>query len=183
MPDAILRELWTAAIIIRGLSFCLGIYRRVPCAWLGWAGFSVAASLILRALDHPGPAYRNAWIAEQFINAVLLGFVTWQECRPSGILAAASGFVSLLAAAALLPASRSTVPLVMWGCGICLLALGAIATVTAINDRRPRQSVLAVYLISSCLLLLAGQDYLNQAGLGRAWSLLEIAAFTAWIFW
>lgn len=179
MPDSALSELWLAAIIVRGL--CLLTWRTARPWWLAWALFSEAMAIWLRYLDFTSNAvYAKWWIAEQLINAPLLVLVTWEACSPPVALIVASATAALLVGAAL-PPNRTGIAMVMWGCGVILLACGIAATTTAINDRRPAQAVLAVYLVCSCLLLLAGQDLLNQAGLGRAWSLLEVLALLGWM--
>ena len=184
MVDSLLRDGWLAAIIVRGLAIVL-CQRRAPNWWVAWAIFSEAAALTLRACDHWGWSwYAQGWMVEQWVSSALLIMVTRETARPSGF-AAFLAFTASLFSVTVIHVSQhfklAWLQFTMEGSGCVLLALGIVAIMSVIAFRTNSRMILAGYLILSSLMLLVAPEYLASPGLGRAWSILEIAAFLAWI--
>lgn len=184
MPDVLLRQLWLGAIVVRGLALAI-CWKRVPRTWILWAAFSEICAFVLRGCDYQGCGwYNEAWIVEQLGNVALLAFLTRATAFPTAMGVYLSVACSTMCVIWLHITHHFANPLlapVIEVCGAGLLALGLIAVIGALARPKAEQWVLSGYLILSSLLMLVAPDYLSAPGLGRAWSLLEIGAFVAWI--
>ena len=183
MPDVLLRQLWLAAIIVRGLAIPI-CRRRVPNWWLAWAIFSEVAAITLRLCDYQHWSwYQQGWMVEQWVSAALLVMVTRETAKPSGF-AAFLAFTASLFSVTVIHVSQhfklAWLQFTMEGTGCDLLALGIMAIMSVIAFRTNSRMILSGYLILSSLMLLVAPEYLASPGLGRAWNILEIAAFIAW---
>ena len=184
MPDAILRNLWALAIIVRGVSVLI-CWRRAPNWWLAWAVFSEAAALVMRACDywHWG-WYAQGWMVEQWVSAALLVMVAGSVAKPSLFAGGLSATISLAAVTSLHISQHfklAWLQFTMEGTGAILLALGIVASFAAAAFHTTSRSILAGYLLISSLMLLVAPEYLASPGLGRAWSLVEVCAFGLWM--
>jgi len=178
-----LRDLWEISIAANAIAVVVG-WRRGKRIWSVWATFYLLSALALRYADWrhlygPHGWYVNLWIAQQFWQIVLMGFVVRDAVRPAGLLTYAATGVSLMVAAATAQVHHwpdSMIEAVMWIGGTAALAMGIISTA----GRTARSFILAAFLLLYAALMLAGSDYLTSANLGIAWDVLEIAAFSAW---
>ena len=84
MPDILLRQLWLAAIIIRGLSFLIGIWKCAPVWWLTWVAVSELFAFGAHRIDaaRNGPLYLEWWIAEQWACIAVMGVYVWRDIQP-----------------------------------------------------------------------------------------------------
>lgn len=188
MHDAPLRELWTVALIVRGVAIGAGVYRKAPAAWIAWAFFCESFSLLLRYFDHaaltgPHGPYVFGSVIAQIGSTCLLVFVTRQVSQPTATLAAVSVAASLILGGSLWVAPHwpgSPIEATAESCGIILLALGIMASISSLCVGNLNRRILAAYLILSATLMLAAPDYLTTPDLGRAFMALEIVSFSAW---
>lgn len=183
-----IRDLWAAAIVVRGLSLVIGISRRAPASWIVWAAWAESTDLLLRYFDYahmggPRGPYVITWIAQQLVGLLLLAAVTDQIAKPTRLLACLSTALAFLASATLHVPRRwedSPVEMIVEACGFVAMALGLMSAASLFSRFRSALAVLTLFLLAQSLLMLAAPDYLTSAGIGRAWSMLDIAAFAAW---
>lgn len=183
-----LNKLWIAAIVLRIIAGTIGTIRRAPPPWLIWITFGAATDGVLLWLDliHSGGPhgwYVRVWIAQQIGSAVLLAWVVRVAIKPPETLALAAVIVTCAFGVFLCTVRNfpdSPIEPVLIVCGLLVLAMGIMASAGMVRLFRPDRCILAMYLILSAFLMLAAPDYLKHAGLGQAWEILEIVAFTAW---
>ena len=185
MSDSILRQLWLAAIIVRGFCLLVALWKRAPVWWSIWIGASEAFALRAHWIDsvHNGALYCDWWITEQIVCILIMAVYVWRDVRPPIALVILSTIFtdivgSMIGLSDHWPASYLE-PTMFW-VGLAGLWLGIVAMVTAIALQQLRHWILAIYLVMYALMMIAGPDYLTQAGIGRAWSVMEILAIVAW---
>ena len=145
-----------------------------------WAVFSELAAFVTRGCDQCS-WYATEWMAEQIIGVVLLAIVMWEAVRPPALKVALALLGAFLLVGVAHVGHHFPVALlepVIEVCGAFILAFGIAAT----SQNSLQARVLAGYLLLNALLMLAAPDYLDNTGLGDAWSGLEIAAFLVWIW-
>lgn len=186
MHSPSLRELWTAAIIIRGISLVIGIRWRAPGWWIAWVAFSEAFDIALRLCYHshaigPHGWYVTLWVTSQIGGIILLSALTWQVSRPRPELIGCAAALAVAACTALsmlrqFPGSPLE-PVIQFSGG-AELALGIMAA----SKQTAMSMILTAYLILSAVLMLAAPVYLptSLVSINKAIEWLEIGAFTSW---
>jgi hypothetical protein len=185
-------KLWIAAIAVRLIAVVIGIFRRAPLPWIVWASFVeitdlAALSFYYAKLFGPHGWYVRATIIQQIGSTSLLAWIVWETIKPPEALICAASIVTFIFGIVLCTVRNfpnSPIEPVLIGTGLVALWMGGMSAVIAVATFRADRYILATYLILLAFLSLASPDYLQRAGLGRAWEILEIAAFTAWgVLW
>lgn len=183
---SLLRNAWLVSLAVRGASVL--ITRGAPNYWRLWAVFYFLSGCALRVDDWVDPInslkwFTPMWEMQQIFSLALLAFVVREAVRPVWAICYCSIVLGVVVGqdnAQTHHWPKSSVEIVMWLGGIAAIAMTFITAVMSTQKPSKHVFALSAFLLLYGILMIAGADDLRNPNLGVAWSILEIAAFSAW---